>query len=141
MYEQACEVCKAYSEGGQKGAKPYVEKHGLSSVWEAVAIKRRYSAAATVELPLSVMRVGEVSFTFAPYEMFAHSGRHIKADPPDAMTFVVTCANGAKGYLPVEHTFAYGVYECYVTLAAVGTAELVAQTFVDMLKKLKEEQL
>ena len=141
MYQEACEVVKAYSEGGQAGARPYVQKHGLSSVWEAVAIKRRYNAEATVEFPLSVMRMGQLSFAFAPYEMFAPNGQYIKDNPPDAMTFVVTCANGAKGYLPMEKAFDYGVYECFVTLAKPGTAEAVAQTYVDMLKELKEVRL
>ena len=117
-----------------------LKKYGFSSTWEAVAIKRRYHATETVELPLSAMRCGGLSMIFAPYEMFAPNGQYIKSHTPDDMTFVVSCANGAKGYLPMEKAFAYGVYECFVTLAKPGTAEMVAEEFVKMVTELKEEQ-
>ena len=45
------------------------------------------------------------------------------------------------GYLPMARAYDYGVYEGYVTLFQRGTAEAVAETYVDMLKKLKEESL
>lgn len=134
-YAEACETIAAYGEGGQAAAKPYLQKYKLSSVWEAYAIKRRYAAEDTVIYPLSVMILGQLSFTFASYEMFAPNGQYIKEHTPGAMTFVITCANGAKGYLPMERAFAYGVYECYVTLAKPGTAEKVAEHFVDMIKE------
>jgi len=139
-YREACETAAAYTRGGQKEAKPYLEKYHFSSVWEAYAIKRRYATADTVLLPLSVMKLGELSFVFAPYEMFAPNGKYIKKNTPGAMTFVVTCANGSKSYLPMKKAFAYGVYECFVTLAKPGTAEVVAEHFLDMLKSLNKEE-
>ena len=54
------------------------------------------------------------------------------------MTFLVTCANAAKGYLPTEKAFSYDVYEKLVTNFAPGTAETVADVFLSMLKKEKE---
>lgn len=141
MLPQAMEVTQAYAEGGQEAARPILKKHGLSSVWEAFAIRRRVKADATVELPLSALRLGQLSFVFAPYEMFADNGRYIKENTPDAMTVVVSCANGAKGYLPMERAYDYGVYEGFVTLVQRGTAEAVAKTYVDMVRKLKEESL
>lgn len=141
LYDEACRVAEAYTVGGQAAAKPYLKEYGLSSVWEAYAIKRRKVAESTVELPLSAVLMGELSLTFAPYEMFALNGQYIKEHTPGQMTFVVTCANGAKGYLPMAHAYDYGVYERYVTLVKRGTAELVAEEFVAMVTKMKEEQL
>ena len=140
QYEEACETVRVYTDGGHAAAKPLLQKYGFSSTWEAVAIKRRYNAADTVELPLAALRCGGLSMIFAPYEMFAPNGQYIKTHTPDDMTFVVSCANGAKGYLPMERAFGYGVYECFVTLAKPGTAEKVAEEFVKMVTELKEEQ-
>ncbi|MBR4862992.1 MAG: neutral/alkaline non-lysosomal ceramidase N-terminal domain-containing protein [Oscillospiraceae bacterium] len=134
-FDQATEVTKIYNEQGREAVKPYLKKYNLSSVWEAYAIRRRYNAADTVMLPLSVMKLGALSFVFAPYEMFAPNGQYIKENTPGAMTFVVSCANGAKGYLPMERAYKYGVYEGFVTLVKPGTAEQVAQHFIDMIKE------
>ena len=75
---------------------------------------------------------------FAPFEMFGPTGIYIKANTPDAMTFLVTCANADKGYLPIEKAFSYDVYEKLVTNFAPGTAEAVADTFLTMLRERKE---
>ena len=139
LYDEACRVAEAYMEGGQAAAKPYLRQYGLSSVWEAYAIKRRKAAEATVELPLSAVYMGGLSVIFAPYEMFAPNGQYIKSNTPGDMTFVVTCANGAKGYLPMDRAYDYGVYERYVTLVKRGTAERVAEEFVKMVTNMKEE--
>ena len=139
LYAEADETVKAYTVGGQENARPYLKKYGFSSVWEAVAVRRRRNAADTVALPLSVLKLGDLSFAFAPYEMFAPNGQYIKQNTPDEMTVVVTCANGSKGYLPIDRAYDYGVYEGFVTLVKRGTAELVAEHFVNMLKSLNKE--
>lgn len=141
LYDEAMEVTAAYKQGGQEAAKPLLKQYKMSSVWEAYAIRRRKNAADTVMFPLSALRMGELSFVFAPYEMFAQNGQYIKENTPDTMTFVVSCANGAKGYLPMERAFGYGVYECFVTLATPGTAEAVAKEYVKMIQSMKEESL
>ena len=53
------------------------------------------------------------------------------------MTFVVTCANGSNSYLPTKKACTYPVYESSVTRFAPGTAEEIADTFLDMLTQLK----
>ena len=134
-YEQAYEATQVYSQQGREAVKPYLKKYNFSSVWEAYAIRRRYNAADTVALPLSVMKLGALSFIFAPYEMFAPNGQYVKEHTPGAMTFVITCANGAKGYLPMERAYGYGVYEGFVTSVKPGTAEQVAEHFIEMIKE------
>ena len=139
MYDEAREAYDAYKRGGQEEARPYLKKYGLSSTWEAVAIIRRKNSGDTLTLPLAALRMGDLSFVFAPYEMFAHNGQYIKAHTPGAMTFVVSCANGANGYLPAAHTYDYGVYETYVTQVKRGTAEAVAEEYIRMIETMKEE--
>lgn len=139
LFEEASEAYEAYNRGGQQEARPYLQKYGLSSTWEALAIIRRKKSDETLTLPLSAVRLGDLSFVFAPYEMFAHNGQYIKKHTPGAMTFVVTCANGANGYLPAAHTYDYGVYETYVTQVKRGTAEAVAEEYIRMIETMKEE--
>jgi len=138
MLPQAKEIMTAYSQGGTKKCNPLVEQYGLSSVWEAQAIVKRYELDDTTDLPLNVLAIGDISFIFAPYEMFAPTGMYIKENSPYDMTFVVTCANGSFGYLPTDRAYDYGVYEGFVTRVVRGTAESVADTFLAMLKEIKQ---
>lgn len=137
MLPQAKEIMSAYSSGGTKKCNPLVEAYGLSSVWEAQAIVKRNELPEITELPLNVLAFGDTSFIFAPYEMFAPTGMDIKARSPYDFTFVVTCANGSFGYLPTDRAYDYGVYEGFVTRVVRGTAESVADTFLDMLTQIK----
>ena len=140
MLPQAKEIMTAYSQGGTKKCNPLVEQYGLSSVWEAQAIVKRAAMDDITELPLNVLAIGDISFIFAPYEMFAPTGMDIKERSPYDMTFVVTCANGSYGYLPTDRAYDYGVYESFVTRVVRGTAEGVADTFLQMLEQIKAEQ-
>lgn len=138
MLPQAKEIMSAYSQGGTKASNPLVEQYGLSSVWEAQAIVNRSKMGETVDMNLNAVAFGDVSFIFAPYEMFAPTGMYIKENSVYDMTFVVTCANGNVGYLPTDPAYDYGVYESFVTRVVRGTAEDVADTFLNMLKELKQ---
>lgn len=139
LMEEAEAIAQIHSKQGEEAAKPFLAQYGIASVWEAYAIRRRYAAPPTMDMPLNVLSLGDVSFIFAPYEMFGANGIYIKANTPDAMTVIVTCANASKGYLPTKKAFSYDVYEKLVTNFAPGTAEEVAETFVSMLKELKEK--
>ena len=136
---QAREVMSTYSAGGKK-YEELVEKYNFSSVWEAQAVVRRAGLGDTTDLPLNVLAFGDVSFIFAPYEMFAPTGMYIKENSPYDMTFIVTCANGNFGYLPTDAAYDYGVYEGFVTRVVRGTAEQVADTFLQMLQQVKGAQ-
>lgn len=136
---EAKEAMSAYSAGGNK-YKDLVEKYHFSSIWEAQAIVKRAELDTTQQLPLYTLAIGEISFIFAPYEMFAPTGMYIKENSPYDMTFVITCANGSFGYLPTDRAYDYGVYEGFVTRVVRGTAEEVADTFLQMLTELKAAQ-
>lgn len=80
--------------------------------------------------------VGDVAFVTAPYEMFDTNGKFIKENSPFAMTFVVTCANDARGYIASKNTYAYGGYEVEYSGYARGTAEALADGYVQLLHSL-----
>ena len=137
MVQQARDVVNAYSSGGTTAAEPLLEQYGFSSVWEAEAIIDRAAAGATIDMPLYALSIGELSFIFAPYEMFAPTGIYIKENSPFDMTFIATCTNDAFGYLPTEKAYSYAAYETYVARFVPGTAEKLADTYLEMLKELK----
>ena len=138
LIAEAEEIAQIHSKLGEEAAKPLLERYGIASVWEAYAIRRRYDAPPTLDMPLYTLSIGALSFVFAPFEMFGPIGVYIKSNTPDTMTFVVTCANADKGYLPTEKAFSYDVYEKLVTNFAPGTAEAVADVFLTMLRERKE---
>ena len=69
--------------------------------------------------------------------MFAPTGIYIKENSPFDMTFIATCTNDAFGYLPTEKAYSYAAYETYVARFVPGTAEKLADTYLEMLKELK----
>lgn len=137
MVQQAREVLSAYNSGGTTAAAPLLAQYGFSSVWEAEAIIDRSATGETIDMTLWAMSVGEISFIFAPYEMFAPTGIYIKENSPFNMTFIATCANDAFGYIPTEKAYSYEAYETYVARFVPGTAEKVADTYLQMLNELK----
>lgn len=136
LYDATHEIVDLYSAQGEDAVKPLLEQHNIASIWEAYAIRRRYAAEETRQMSLSAMKIGGLSFVFAPYEMFGPQGKWIKENTPGAMTFVVTCANESHSYLPHEEAFGWDVYEKLVTLFAPGTAETVAEKLIEMAKNL-----
>jgi len=80
-----------------------------------------------------------VAFITAPYEMFCSNGRFIKTNSPYPMTFICTCTNHTIDYLADRTTFQYDMYEINTRRMGAETAEKVADLYVEMLKKLKNE--
>ena len=114
-------------------------ENGFSSYFEANAVKSRASYPATKSMDLRTMTIGTLGFAFAPYEMFGTQGMYIKENAPTDMTFIITCSEGAKGYLPSELGVQIGCYEACVSQFEYGTAEKLAEDFVNMLKEMKNK--
>ena len=130
------EVIKTYGKTSLE-AKAAVAQYGFSSTYEAAAIVSRASAPDTNSMDINVISIGNLGFVFAPYEMFGTQAMYIKENSPCAMTFIVTCGEGAEGYLPDDLGWEMGSYESCVTKFERGTAEKVAEEFVSMLTDLK----
>ena len=75
-------------------------ENGFSSYYEANAVKGRVSAPPTRSMELRVMKLGNLGFVFAPYEMFSTQGMYIKEQADCDMTFIVTNSEGDMGYIP-----------------------------------------
>lgn len=109
---------------------------GLNSIYAVAAVLTRAKQAETENMIIRAFKVGQLGFTCAPYEMFCASGQYIKENSPCAMTFVVSCCNGAYAYLATRRAFAHGCYEVDNRRYPKGTAELLAENFVEILESL-----
>lgn len=84
------------------------------------------------------LSVGDIGFAVVPYEMFDTNGLYVKENSPFDMTFVLTQANYANGYIPSAAAYEYGCYEADTTKYVSGSGEILADMFVDMLTELRE---
>lgn len=132
-------IAKAKELGNiHKETVALAREKGFSSYFEANIIKSRVNAPDTRDLTLRTMTIGKLGLVFAPYEMFGAQGRFIKAQSPCDMTFIITCSEGHKGYMPSRLGVEIGCYESCVTMFTPGTAEKLADDFVEMLQKMQK---
>ena len=132
-------VAKARELGNiHKETVALAREKGFSSYFEATAIRARSNAPDTRDMNLRTMTLGQLGFIFAPYEMFGTQGVYVKEHSPCDMTFIVTCSEGAKGYMPSRLGIEIGCYESCVTQFAPGTAENLAKDFVAMLAEMQQ---
>ena len=109
-------------------------KYGFSSAYHANAIVSRVSKGATDDRILGAFRIGTVGFIEAKCEMFSDTSIYIKENAPFDTT-VVICGHGM--YIPSEAAYDYHAYEADTATYARGSAEDMAQAFLEMLNALK----
>ena len=74
---------------------------------------------------------------FAPYEMFDSSAMDVRDRSPFTMTFTASCSNASRSYIPTPESWDWEAkYEVRVTRYEKGTAENLADEFVNMLTEL-----
>ena len=100
-------------------------------------ISRARNAEGTRKIEINAISVGSIGFVTAPYEMFDTNGMFIKDNSPFETTFIMTCANGGNNYIAAEYAFTGGgTYEVHNRTFPVGTAEDLADAYVEMLNSL-----
>ena len=125
---------------GTKEGRAAAKEHGFSSVYEVTAILNRMHFAPTRPVILKTLGIGDIGFTVAPYEMFGASAMQIKENSPYALTFIISCSQNHLGYLPSMLGWKLRCYEAQITRFAPGTAEQLADEYVDMLKEMKRSR-
>lgn len=98
---------------------------------------KRAELGQTNDIPLMAMRLGDVGFISAPYEMFDDSGMFVKENSPFDMT-VVIAYTGTHAYIPTAECIEHGCYEWECGYYEKGTAEALADEFVALLKQLPQ---
>ena len=113
----------------------------LNSPYHAGAIASRASMGNYSSFTIWAFSFGDVGFVAAPYEMFDTNGTFIKENSPFAMTVIATLSNQSNGYFPSQFAFdVSGGYECDTTKYVPGTAEKLANTYLDMLEQQHNNQ-
>ncbi len=93
-----------------------------------------------VPVKLQAFRIGSLSITAIPCEVFVEIGLELKAKSPLKPSFTIGLANGYNGYLPTPEQHALGGYETwrarssYLEVNASGT---VVRNLLEMLNQIK----
>ena len=135
--DTALEKFRQYSLDQRTEANQVIKDAGFNSFLHAMGIVRRANLEATLPMDIWALRAGDLGFISAPYEMFCSNGKYIKENSPYKMTFVVTCSNESYDYMADDTTFNYDVYETNTRRYGRGTAEKLAENFVEMLNEIK----
>lgn len=97
-----------------------------------------------VDLPIQVLRIGDLAITALPVEVFVEIGLDIKAQSPFEHTFTVSMANGYYGYLPTPEQHRLGGYETWRARSSYLEPEASPKLFkrvMELKSKLKEASL
>lgn len=123
--------------GDSSGGNTMAKGLGFDSLRECTGIVAcsKYPATGTIEF--NACSFGGVGFVAAAYEMFSDSGLYIKKNSPFEFTIISTCTNSYNNYFPTEKAYAYGCYESYTARYDTGVAEMAAEKFVELLKKVQ----
>ena len=120
--------------GDSSSASTLAKSMGFHSVFECNGIVANAGRPATYDMELNVVRIGDLGFVAAPYEMFSDSAFQIRDGSPFKYTLISTITNNSWGYFATEKAYGYGCYESFTASFDSGIAETTAAKFVDMLK-------
>ena len=113
--------------------------YGINSPYHAGAIIRKAKQAQSFQFAIHALKVGDVGIAVVPYEMYDANGLQVKKGSPFALTIIATCANTAQGYVPSALGWEHGGYSCDTTRFCPGSGEELAEHYINLLHKLKEE--
>ena len=122
---------------GVAAATPAAKELGFASVYEARAIYGRSKLPKTQDVELAALTLGEVSFVFGSFEMFSDTGRYIREHSPFITTFIATQSINTHSYIPSDIAFEIGCYEAYASQFEQGTAQKIADTYINTLNSMK----
>ena len=118
----------------REAGKPY----GINTIKHANRIVSNAKLGPTENVPLKAFRIGNVGFICLYYEMFDTNGMQIKEASPFQRTFIVGYCESGLGYIPSALVEDHGGYEVDNNVFVMGTGELLAQEYIDLLKQLHE---
>lgn len=111
---------------------PIPGKTDLSFIY-AERTQRMAEHPMAAQVPLQVLRIGDVCLGTMPCEVFCEIGLEFKERCPIKPAFLVELAHGYFGYLPTPRQHRLGGYETWL-----GTNRLEEQASVKMLDALME---
>ena len=134
---EAMVVSKAYAESGDTTtAGQLATQYGFQSVFEASGIVNCANWPDEATMSLNVVKIGDMAFVAAPYEMFSTSAFAIRDGSPFPFTVLASLANEHHNYFPSQQAYDYICYESFTAKFAAGVAEATEKQFVEMLNSL-----
>jgi len=134
MFREAKEVYELWHRVGAKEADKLARSYGFSSryqTWQILGAKNR---PETAQREMNTFRVGPIGFTTGTYEMSSTEGIYVRAHSPFDTTFIL-CGN--YQYIPTAKAYDMRTYEGDTAPYIQGTAEQMADKYVEMLKEIK----
>ena len=84
--------------------------------------------------------VGDLAIVTAPFEIFDDNAVAVRENSDYAMTMYLSCCNGSNGYLPTPPSYGWEItYESRITNYPEGTAEIVQDELIGLLKEISTE--
>lgn len=115
---------------------------GIHSPYHAGALLTNMTRTTEKDglMVLNAVTLGEeLAFVTFPGEMYDTISMRMEDNSPFKTTLMLGYCYHHIGYLPSATAYKYGSYEVDVTRFAPGTGETVADTYVEMLKELKNK--
>ncbi|MCX8999844.1 hypothetical protein NOF55_22325 [Rhizobiaceae bacterium BDR2-2] len=97
-----------------------------------------YEPGGTVEVPIVLMRLGDVVLVGVQPELSASIGARIRESSPFALTLVATMVDGAAKYMPDAQGYDRFTYEARSAPFAKGAAEAAASGIIEHINRMKE---
>jgi neutral ceramidase len=98
-----------------------------------------YEPGPEIDVPVVLMRIGDIALVGLQAELAANVGAQIKANSPFPHTIVVTMVDGGAKYMPDASSYERFTYEARNSKYARGAAELTASGIDDLLKQMKKD--
>ena len=141
---KASDVYEYFLANGQEDGNTYAIANGFQSCYEARSFVSRAKLSGTQTLNMYVMTLGNMSFAIAPYEMAGQTATTIKHAILESgvsdMAFIMAYCQNNIGYIPSASNYEYnngrGSYEAYDCKYAKGTAEKIAETYIQLITDL-----
>lgn len=135
LVEVAEEVWAIWPED-QQACMALAREKGFNSAYAARDVIGRSKMTGSRSMEIDTVSVGDIAFATAPYEMFCVNGQYIKENSPFEKTIVISCSNGANSYLASAFAFEHGGYEVDSRKFPKGTAEMMVENHVQMLREM-----
>ncbi|MFI5710424.1 hypothetical protein [Kribbella sp. NPDC051620] len=87
----------------------------------------------TLDLPISVVMLGDVAWVHLPVELFASHGCHLQADSPHPITRVIGYTDGYYGYVVDPDAAHQGTYEALITYFDQPTTQTLLTSATNLL--------
>ncbi|MCC6509240.1 MAG: hypothetical protein IT423_09045 [Pirellulaceae bacterium] len=104
----------------------------------AQRIRLQAEAGATVDVPLQVLRIGNLGIAAIPFEVFTETGLEIKQRSPLKPSFTIELAGGSYGYLPTPPQHALGGYETWLgtNKVEIGASTKIVTRLMEMFEEV-----